>query len=61
MTISINDPDLEARLEALGKRQRIPVKKTTMAEAILRAAVSDDRGAPRDKWKGRAEEFAEQT
>lgn len=57
MPIVINDPELEQRIEALGRRQRIKCKKTTMAKAILEAAVADDRGAPRDKWKDRAEAF----
>lgn len=58
MAILITNQDLERRLEELGKCQRIQVKKTTMAEAILRAAVGDGRGKPRDKWYGRAHVFA---
>lgn len=58
MAICITNDELEKRLAELGQRQRIPVKKSTMAEAILRAAVGDDRGKPRDKWYGRAHVFA---
>jgi|GEM_PF-2343161 len=54
MAIYINDAELEKRLADLGKRQAIPVKKTTMAEAILREAVRDERGGPVDAWKTRS-------
>jgi len=58
MSINITDSDLERRLEELGKRQRIPVRKSAMARAILRAAVGDDRGKPVNKWGPRARDFA---
>lgn len=59
MTIQIDNPDLERRLEELGARQPIPVKKTPMAVAILRAAVEDDRGQPIHKWRDRARKYSE--
>lgn len=57
MPITIINPELEKRLVKLGQRQLVPVAKTTMAEAILCAAVSDDRGGPVDKWHGEVRLF----
>ncbi len=54
MPITIDDPDLEDRIASLGKRQLVPVSKTAMATAILREAVSDDRGKPVEKWREKA-------
>jgi len=39
MAFTIADPELEARLEALGGRQPAPVTKTAMTRAILLRAV----------------------
>lgn len=59
MALSINDPELERRLAELGKRQPIPVKKGTMARAILKAATADGRGEPVDKWKNDSRRFSD--
>jgi len=41
MPISINDPQLETRLELLGQMQPVPVSKHAMAKAVLREATTD--------------------
>lgn len=56
--IQVSDTELEQRIEELGQRQPIPVKKTTMAMAILREAVRDDRGKPIDKWSEKSRRFS---
>lgn len=58
MPITIKDPELERRIEALGQRQDIPANKHAMALAILRAACADERGKPVSKWRDRARRYS---
>lgn len=43
MGISINDPELEERLEHLAQAQSVPTNKHAMAKAILKVATKDLR------------------
>lgn len=58
MPITISNPDLESKLARLGERQAVPVKKATMARAILEAAVADLRGGAINKWREDARRFS---
>jgi hypothetical protein len=58
MSITINDRELERRLTALARRQMVPSNKSAMAMAILREAVSDERGGPINAWRDRTQAFA---
>lgn len=62
MAIHIVDPELEAKVKELGRRQLAPVSKTKMATSILRYVMGrcDGRGGPVQKWKATAEQAADE-